>query len=62
MLAVTAVLQFMITRARAGRAIEEGRAEQMWMMYPANVLLNALAWTLLFAAAGRIVRVVRSGP
>jgi hypothetical protein len=29
------------------------------MMYPFNVLLNALAWTLLLAAAGRVVRVFR---
>ena len=42
-LAVTAVLQFVITRSLAGQVIEEGRAERMWMMYPVNVLLNALA-------------------
>ncbi len=58
-LAVTAVIQFAITRTLAGQAIEEGRAERMWMMYPFNVLLNALAWTLLLAAAGRVVRVFR---
>ncbi len=29
------------------------------MMYPLNVALNAAAWTLLLAAVGRAVRVVR---
>lgn len=58
-LAVTAVIQFIITRTLAGQAIEEGRAERMWMMYPFNVLLNALAWTLVVAAAGRVLRVFR---
>ena len=58
-LAVTAVIQFVITRTMAGQAIEEGRAERMWMMYPLNVLLNAMAWTLVVAAAGRVLRLVR---
>jgi hypothetical protein len=58
-LAVTAVIQFIITRTLAGQALEEGRAERMWMMYPFNVLLNALAWTLVVAAAGRVLRVFR---
>jgi hypothetical protein len=57
--AVTAILQFIVTRTLAGQALEEGRAERMWMMYPINVLLNALAWTLLISAGGRAVRVVR---
>ena len=38
MLAVVAIVQFVITRAMAGSVIEEGRAERMWMMYPLNVL------------------------
>lgn len=58
-LAVTAVIQFIITRTLAGQAVEEGRAERMWMMYPVNVLLNALAWTLALAAAGRVLRIFR---
>ncbi len=58
-LAVTAVVQFLVTRMLAGRAIEEGEAERMWMMYPLNVALNAAVWTLLLAAAGRVARIVR---
>ncbi len=58
-LAVTAVLQFAITRTMAGNAIEEGRAERMWMMYPATVLMNAVAWTLMFSVVVRIFRVFR---
>ena len=58
-LAVTAIIQFLITRTLAGRAIEEGQAERMWMMYPLNVALNAAAWTLLLAAAARAARFVR---
>jgi hypothetical protein len=58
-LAVTAVIQFIVTRTRAGHAIEEGAAERMWMMYPATVLMNALMWTLLIAASNRVLRVVR---
>lgn len=58
-LMVTAVMQFIVTRTRAGQAIEEGSAERMWLMYPLNVLLNAVAWTLLIAAAGRVARAFR---
>ncbi|MDP9237227.1 MAG: hypothetical protein M3P30_07515 [Chloroflexota bacterium] len=61
-LAVTAVVQFAITRVLAGQIIEEGRAERMWMMYPLNVLMNALAWTLLISAGGRCVRIFRRAP
>lgn len=46
-LLIVAVVQFFITRQAAGRAVEEGRAERMWMLYPLNVALNALAWTLI---------------
>jgi hypothetical protein len=58
-LAVIAIVQFFITRTMAGRAMEEGQAERMWMMYPINVALNAAAWTLLIAAAGGLLRLVR---
>jgi hypothetical protein len=60
-LAVTAVMQFVVTRSRAGHAIEEGSAERMWMLYPLNVLVNAVAWTLLIAAAARVTRALRPG-
>lgn len=59
-LAAVAVIQFVITRAMAGRAIEEGHAERMWMMYPVNVVVNAAAWTLLFAALARGRRIFRA--
>ena len=58
-LAVTAIIQFVVTRTLAGQAVEEGRAERMWLMFPLNVLLNAAAWTLMLAAAGRMLRIVR---
>jgi hypothetical protein len=61
-LAVTAVIQFAVTRTMAGHAIEEGRAERMWMMYPLNVLINAIAWTLLLSLAGSFLRVFRHAP
>ena len=61
-LAITAVLQFVITRALAGRAVEEGQAERLWIMYPLNVFVNALAWTLVLAASGRLLRIVRRLP
>ena len=58
-LLVISVVQFAITRHMAGQTVEEGRAERMWMLYPFNVVLNALAWTLLLAASARAVRLVR---
>ncbi len=58
-LAVTAALQFVVTRKAAGSAIEEGRAERMWMLYPFNVLLNAAMWTLALAVIGRGVSALR---
>jgi len=58
-LVVTAVMQFIVTRARAGQAIEEGSAERMWLMYPLNVLVNAVAWTLVIAAVERVARAFR---
>ena len=60
-LAVTAALQFVVTRKAAGHAIEEGRAERMWMLYPFNVLLNAAMWTLALAVIGRSVSALRRG-
>ena len=61
-LAVTAVLQFIITRRLAGQVIEEGRAERMWLLFPANVVVNAAAWTLLIAAGSRGLRIFRRVP
>jgi hypothetical protein len=58
-LAISAVLQFAVTRARAGRVEEEGAAEALWLRYPFVVLLNALSWTLMLSALGRVTRVVR---
>ena len=58
-LIVIAAVQFVVTRTMAGRTVEEGRAERMWMMYPLNVVLNALAWTLLITAVQRGVSALR---
>jgi hypothetical protein len=58
-LVVTGVLQFFITRRMAGQVVEEGRAERMWMLFPVNVVMNALAWTLLLAGIGRFVGIFR---
>lgn len=58
--AVVAIVQFVTTRAMAGRTLEEGRAERLWMMYPLNVTMNAMTWTLMFAAAGRVRRMFRA--
>ncbi len=59
-LVAVAVVQFVITRTLAGQAIEEGRAERMWMMYPVNVLVNTAAWMLLIAALSRGGRLFRA--
>jgi hypothetical protein len=58
-LAVTAILQFVITRRLAGQVLEEGRAERLWVLYPMNVLMNALAWTLFISLANGGMRIVR---
>lgn len=58
-LGVTAIMQFVITRKLAGETVEEGRAERLWMLYPLNVLFNALAWTLLLTAANGVFRLAR---
>jgi hypothetical protein len=57
---ISAVLQFIVTRQRAGHVIEEGAAEQLWMRYPLVVLLNALTWTLMVSTVGRLLRPLRS--
>jgi hypothetical protein len=58
-IAVNAALQFIATRAAAGRVAEEGAAEALWLRYPFVVVLNALAWTLLLTAAGGVWRSLR---
>jgi hypothetical protein len=60
-LVLNALIQFVVTRQRAGRAIEEGAAEMMWMRYPASVLANALAWTLMLSLVGGTLRLLRRG-
>ena len=59
-LVAVAVVQFVITRTMAGQAVEEGRAERLWMTYPANVVANTVAWMLVFAALSRGRRLFRS--
>ena len=59
-LAVSAIVQFVITRQRAGTVIEEGAAEALWLRYPFAVLGNALVWTLMLATLGRFVRIFRA--
>jgi hypothetical protein len=58
-LLINAVLQFIVTRTRAGRVEEEGRAEALWLLYPFVVLGNALVWTLMLTAASRLFRFLR---
>jgi hypothetical protein len=58
-LLINAVVQFAVTRQRAGRALEEGAAELMWLRYPVSVLLNALMWTLLVSAFGGVTGLLR---
>jgi hypothetical protein len=58
-LVVSAVLQFIVTRQRAGLAIEEGAAESMWLRYPFHVVANALLWTTIFAALNKGTQAVR---
>ena len=61
-LVVNAVLQFIVTRQRAGNVIEEGAAEALWLRYPFIVLFNALLWTLMFSTIGRVASVFRATP
>jgi hypothetical protein len=58
-LLIIGAVQFVVTRHLAGQTIEEGRAERMWMMYPLNVTMNALAWTLVITATARVFRGLR---
>jgi hypothetical protein len=58
-LIINAALQFVVTRQRAGNVLEEGGAEALWLRYPFVVLINALLWTLMLSAFGRVLSVVR---
>ena len=58
-LAISAVLQLVLTRHRAGNAFEEGAAEAMWLRYPLNVVLNAALWTAAAAALSGGARAIR---
>lgn len=58
-LVVTAALQFIVTRTRAGNAMEEGEAEALWLRYPFVVILNAVAWTLMIATVAGVTRPLR---
>jgi hypothetical protein len=58
-LAIVAVLQFFVTRQAAGNAIEEGRAERMWLLFPLNCVINAAMWTLVLTAIGGTMRLLR---
>jgi hypothetical protein len=59
---VIALVQFFVTRQAAGRVVEEGRAERMWMLYPFNVLINAAVWTLAFTLLAGVARIIRRSP
>jgi hypothetical protein len=58
-LIANAVLQFVVTRQRAGHAIEEGAAEALWVRYPFVVVLNALVWTIMLSMLGRVGSLLR---
>ena len=59
-LLTSAILQFILTRYRAGEAIEEGAAERMWLRYPLNVVVNAVLWTAIAASIRGGTRAIRS--
>jgi hypothetical protein len=59
LLVINAVLQFITTRTRAGRAEDEGAAEGMWLRYPINVVVNAIIWTLMVSTIARVIRPLR---
>jgi hypothetical protein len=61
-LVINAVVQFIVTRQRAGNVVEEGAAEAMWVHYPFTVLLNALLWTVMLSTLGRVASVLRRSP
>jgi hypothetical protein len=54
-LVVAAAVQFIATRARAGRVRYEGEAEALWAQYPLVVIANALTWTIVLALADKLV-------
>lgn len=58
-LAVNAVLQFIITRNRAGKIEEEGAGEALWLRYPLVVIANALIWALMVTTISGLVRSIR---
>lgn len=58
-LAVNVVLQFIITRNRAGKTYEEGAAEALWIRFPFVVVANALIWALMFSTLGRVIGSLR---
>jgi len=58
-LAVIAVVQFFVTRQAAGNAIEAGRAERLWLLYPLNCVINAMVWTLALTLIGGTARLLR---
>jgi hypothetical protein len=58
-LVVNFLLQFIITRNRAGRTYEEGAAEALWLRFPFVVVANALIWALMFSTLGRIIGSLR---
>jgi len=59
LLIVNAVLQFIATRIRAGRAEDDGEAEGLWLRYPVTVIVNAFIWALMISTIGRMVRPLR---
>jgi hypothetical protein len=60
LLLVNAVLHFVATRTRAGRAEDEGAAEALWLRYPVTVIVNAMVWTLMITTISRLLRPLRS--
>jgi hypothetical protein len=58
-LILSAVLQFALTRRRAGQTIFEGDAEAMWLRYPVNVLFNAAIWSAIALTVRAGVRALR---
>jgi hypothetical protein len=58
-LIINALLQFIVTRQRAGTVAEEGAAEMLWLRYPLVVLMNAVLWTVTLTTFGRIASFIR---
>jgi hypothetical protein len=59
LLIANAILQFIVTRRRAGRTADEGAAEAMWLRYPLTVVINAFIWSLALSTGARLVRPLR---